>query len=320
VRKGESNTDKEKRKSLSEKIKERYKASDEGGKEKIKERLKKAKEEMENSGKDVVSWTDPESRFMKNKKGRIEYSYNSQITVESGAGIIVANDVVQEYTDVDQLKPQIENVKENIGKLREGTEVSADNGYYNGENLAFLDDEKLDGYIPDSKIAQEMKGKELEENLFAKENFTYDEEKDEFICPSGKRLTFRYEYFDKSKGRDMRIYKGIECEGCIHRDECTKSKRGIRTIKCDKYEKEREKMALKMSSKMGREKYKIRCKTVEWVFGDIKQNLGLREFLTRGPNSVKVEFDLVCTAHNLKIIWGILKGGSWSSNLMMSYM
>ncbi|RLF25699.1 MAG: IS5/IS1182 family transposase, partial [Thermoplasmata archaeon] len=33
------------------------------------------------------------------------------------------------------------------------------------------------------------------------------------------------------------------------------------------------------------------------------QNMGFREFLTRGLKSVKMEYDLVCTGHNLKIIW-----------------
>ena len=42
---------------------------------------------------------------------------------------------------------------------------------------------------------------------------------------------------------------------------------------------------------------------VEWPFGNLKQNLGLREFLTRRIENVKVEHNLVCTAHNLKVMW-----------------
>ena len=44
---------------------------------------------------------------------------------------------------------------------------------------------------------------------------------------------------------------------------------------------------------------------MERVFGHIKQNLGLREFLTRGLNGVRAEFGLACIAHNLKRIWKI---------------
>ncbi len=58
-----------------------------------------------------------------------------------------------------------------------------------------------------------------------------------------------------------------------------------------------------MRSEAGREKYKLRSRTVEAPIGDIKQNQGMREFLTRGVGSVKTEFNLACTAHNLKRIW-----------------
>ncbi|WP_048038442.1 transposase, partial [Methanosarcina mazei] len=34
-----------------------------------------------------------------------------------------------------------------------------------------------------------------------------------------------------------------------------------------------------------------------------KENLGFREFLTRGLKSVRNEFNLVCTAINLRKIW-----------------
>jgi len=46
----------------------------------------------------------------------------------------------------------------------------------------------------------------------------------------------------------------------------------------------------------------VRAKTVERVFGHIKQNIGLREFLTRGLGGVRAEFSLACIAHNLKRI------------------
>ena len=62
-------------------------------------------------------------------------------------------------------------------------------------------------------------------------------------------------------------------------------------------------MKVKMESEEGKNEYKKRGETVEWPFGNIKQNLGLREFLTRGIENVKVEHNLACTAHNLKIMW-----------------
>lgn len=120
---------------------------------------------------------------MKNKK--IEFCYNAQITVDHGSGIILANDVVQECTDHGQLKPQMEQVESRVGRLPPGTTFSGDNGYYSGENLRFLEEKGLDGYISDSWQAQEEKGKKGL-GAFSKSNFSYDEDRDEFICPRAK--------------------------------------------------------------------------------------------------------------------------------------
>ena len=42
---------------------------------------------------------------------------------------------------------------------------------------------------------------------------------------------------------------------------------------------------------------------MEPAVGNFKENLGFREFLTRGLKSVRNEFNLVCTAVNLRKIW-----------------
>ncbi|PXF53041.1 MAG: IS5/IS1182 family transposase, partial [Candidatus Methanophagaceae archaeon] len=78
---------------------EQYALGDERGKKEVMEKLDKAEKELNRSGQSAVSITDPEARFMKNKKERIELAYNSQITVDHDSGIILANDVTQECTD-----------------------------------------------------------------------------------------------------------------------------------------------------------------------------------------------------------------------------
>lgn len=79
--------------------------------------VKETLNEFEKDSIKKVSLTDQESRFMKNKKGVFELSYNTQITVDHKLGIIVANDVCQDRTDMYQLKSQIELVEENCGTL-----------------------------------------------------------------------------------------------------------------------------------------------------------------------------------------------------------
>jgi transposase len=73
------------------------------------------------------------------------------------------------------------------------------------------------------------------------------------------------------------------------------------------YEGERNAMIAKMKTPRAIEIYKLRQQIVEPVLGDIKENKGLRVFLTRGIKTVRTEFNIICTAMNLKRIWGYLQ-------------
>jgi transposase len=282
---------------------EQHALGDELQKERIDEKLKKAEEELKESGQNVVSLTDPEARFMKNKKERIELSYNPQITADHDSGIIVANDVTQDCTDHHQLQPQVEKTEETVGELPDDTKLGFDNGYSSGANLRYLEEKGLDGYIPDSKQAQEHKGKNPKDGPFSKDKFDYDEDKDLFLCPNGEILSRKGEY--EYNGKPVYTYYGANCAECPFRSECAGEGKK-RTITSDGYEAERRRMTAKMRLETGKAEYKKRSETVEWIFGNIKQNMKFREFLTRGLENVRTEYNLVCLAHNLKILWGKL--------------
>ncbi|NQE45025.1 hypothetical protein C5S31_03245, partial [ANME-1 cluster archaeon GoMg2] len=290
-------------KSAAKKVIEQHALGDANDKEKVMEKLDKAEEELNTSGQSAVSLTDHEARFMDNKKKRIELSYNSQITVDQDSGIILANDVTQDCTDHNQLQPQVEMTEENLDGLPDETRQNFDNGYYSGANLRYLEEKGLDGYIPDSKQAQKHKGKKVEDSPYSKDKFEYDEENDQFICPHGEVLVRKGEYMNK--GKSQYTYYGANCNECPFQDKCAGKSR-TRVITSDDYEAERRRMVDKMQSEEGREEYKKRKATVEWPFGNIKHNMKFREFLTRGIESVRIEHNLVCTAHNLKVMWAKL--------------
>ncbi len=275
-------------------------SGDKKKKENVEEKIKKAKEEIEKSGQEAVSIVDPEARFMENKKKRNELSYNPQITVDHGSGIIVANDVTQDCTDHNQLKPQIELTEKNVGPLPEKTKISDDNGYYNGENIRYTEQRGFDAYIPDSKQAQKMKGKKLEDNPYSKDKFGYNEKDDCFTCPNGETLPRKGTY--KYDGKETHAYYGADCSKCNDKEKCA-GKAGHKIITSDGYEAERRRMKAKMETPEARQIYKERGKWAEWPFGNMKRNLGFTEFMTRGILSAKMEHNLVCSAHNIKIIW-----------------
>ncbi len=268
-------------------------------KEEIRNSLQEANQEAEEEGLSKVSITDPESRFMKNKKGRIELSYNPQITVDK-EGFIIANDITQSPVDTGQLQPQVLQTEENLGCLPERVAWSFDAAYFEGGNIRFLADKKIDGYIPDGNEKKEA-------DPFDKEHFQYDAIRDGYRCPENKPIPFLGAHFDKLKNKTIRIYKGNACPACQSQSKCTKRKDGIRYLKRYPWETERNSMVAKMKTPQAKGVYKLRQQIVEPVIGDIKENQGLRAFLTRGIQGAKTEFNLACAARNLKRIWLCLR-------------
>lgn len=72
------------------------------------------------------SFTDPESRIMKRAGGGFDYSYNAQTAVDETAHIIVAAEVVNTSSDVQQLPMVLRAVKAHTGE--HASQVLADAG------------------------------------------------------------------------------------------------------------------------------------------------------------------------------------------------
>ena len=82
------------------------------------------------------SFTDPESRIMKRAGGGFDYSYNAQTAVDETAHIIVAAEVVNTSSDVQQLPMVLAAVKAQTGKGAH--QVLADAGYRSEAVMAEL--------------------------------------------------------------------------------------------------------------------------------------------------------------------------------------
>jgi transposase len=246
----------------------------------VKEKLERAQEQVEEHDVGKASTTDPDSRFMKNKKGKIGLSYNCQITTDK-KGFILANDVSQGANDTDQLKPQVRETEENLGGLPDSGEWSFDSAYFESGNIKFLSDKEIDGYIPDR-----------------------DEKKKR--NPFDNRVTFLSEGIDKEKQKTVRVYRGEGCVGCKEQMRCTRRRDGVRHIKAYPEEVDLNAMRARMKTQEARERYRLRQQSVEAAIGDIKENKGVRSFLTRGLVKVKTELNLICAGCNIKRMWRVL--------------
>lgn len=259
-------------------VRENFKKKD---KTKMKQKIALAKEELEWNGLKKVSLSDPESRVMQHAKRYSEPAYNPQFSVTKNQ-IIVANDVCNEGHDAHQFVPQMKNIKENI-QIRKDTKIGVDCGYSDGINIKYAEDEKIDLYVPSRAQAQEFDGKEQSLNH---DKYEYDRKKDELIV-GRRRYRFKGEYTRKDGKRILMYY-----------NDKLKKKKDVPF-----YFRERLRMRDKMKLSESKEIYRLRKCTVEPVIGNIKQNLGFREFLLKGVDKVKIEMNLVCIAHNLQKIW-----------------
>jgi transposase len=93
------------------------------------------------------NFTDPESKIMKDgaTKG-FEQAYNAQIVVDDAHQIIVAEQLIVQTNDKQQLAPMLAQVEANLG--RKPTVASADAGYYADSQLLDQRLEGIDLHVP----------------------------------------------------------------------------------------------------------------------------------------------------------------------------
>jgi len=259
--------------------------------DKVKE-MEKIKAKLTESGKDSINTTDPDAPLMK-MGGDIGPAYNAQLAVDSDNGIIVAAHVTDEQNDTQQFIETYESVVENTGQIPKA--VTADAGYASYEVLQYLENENIDGYIPDTRMRIEKAGKT---KWFPKGKFVYNAETDEYTCPNGRNLHVS----GKQKTHDDKMMKKYttDCKGCPLHDKCTKSKR--RTITRHPQEHLQEEMRKKLDSDTGKAIYLERMSTVEPVNGDIKYNQECYEFSVRGKKNANGQLLVYSILHNLKKI------------------
>lgn len=91
----------------------------------------------------------------------------------------------------------------------------------------------------------------------------------------------------------------IATERLKHHEAIPEAPRG--RIPADLSPKQR--MARKLRTKKGRATYAKRKGIIEPIFGQLKQGLGFRQFSLRGLASMRSEWRLMCTVHNLLKLW-----------------
>lgn len=278
--------------------------------EEAQERVKKIEEllsEVEEKGEDEdvrVSITDPDARFMHRRDSSLP-AYNAQAAVTEDQ-IIVYADVTAEPVDVNQLLPALDGIEEACGEMPE--KAAADTGYGGGKNLRGMEKRGVDGYIPETEEQNIGEKKRRNPELYGKEDFKYDEDKDCYICPAGKVLSSRSKSRIKTKysEREVTTYRAERgvCLSCEQKAKCTTTRSKVgRAVTRDRYEEERARMRQKLKTEAGKKIYAKRKCLVEPVFGQIRVVERFVQFLLRGLEKVRIEWKWAAIVHNLlKII------------------
>lgn len=248
------------------------------------------------------SKTDPDATFMRMKEdhmrnGQLKPAYNVQIGTEGQ--FILGYSIHQNRTDTGCLIDHLDKVKEANGEIPH--QIIADAGYGSEENYLYLQENQHESYIKYNWFDKEQKNK-TRKDPFWTGNWPYDEKRDEFRCPQGQLLTYRYTRHGKTMHgyeTETRVYECEDCSGCPVKDQCTKAA-GNRTLQRNmRAEAMRNEARTKLLSDQGKSIYGRRKIEVESVFGHVKWNRDFKRFLLRGLDKVAIEWGLLSIAHNM---------------------
>jgi len=242
------------------------------------------------SNKTHYSPTDPDARIsVKPGKAR-KLNYLNNISVDTAHHVIT--DVKAYHADKKDNQYLQDATKRLKGRLKKQgllfTSLLADAGYSSGENYAFLEKENILSYIPPHGT---YKG--------GPEGFTFNKQENYWLCPQGKKVTFRKQKMVKNSLQNHYLTKRSDCKNCPIKQKCigkSFEKRVAVTVYKEYYERNNK----RVRSKYGRRMKGKRQSTVEPVFGTLTQFMGLRKINTIGIIQANKVMHLSATAYNLK--------------------
>jgi len=253
-------------------------------------------------GRNSYSKTDPDATFMHMKddhmrNAQLKPAYNVQIGVESE--YVVGLGVFQNRSDIGTLIPLLKDMESKLGSKYKN--VVADSGYESEENYLYLDKNNQKYYIK-PQTYEVWKKKSFKNDISKRENMIYDEARDEYTCHNGKQLKpigITHRKSASGYRSEITIYESEDCINCPYKEKCTKAQGNRRMQVSKTFVEKREKSYGNIMTKEGIMLRVNRSIQVEGAFGVLKNDYGFNRFLTRGKNSVKTEFLLLCFGYNV---------------------
>lgn len=269
--------------------------------DKIKERKEKQvkyngiKEELEQSGEEQISLTDPDSRAVILQRNIVNVGYNVQASSDSKHKFLTEFSTGS-VNDSHALAEIAIATKELLGV--EQIKVLADKGYHTGAELSKCRQHNITTFVsPKAPSTKDI-------GLCPITSFRYDPEKDVYICPQGHPMTTNntwHQHSDKRKDKPgayrFRRFNTAACKTCTIRNLCTQSKTNGRYIDRSEYADIVEDNTSRVQNNP--DYYRQRQQITEHMFGTLKRQRGFTFTLMRGKEKVLGEVGLMFIGYNL---------------------
>jgi transposase len=238
------------------------------------------------------STTDKDARVSVKPGKPRQLNYLAQVSVDTAHHVITQ--IQSDYANKKDSQCLPSLLKNTITNLQQGDlrieEVLADAGYSSGEALQALEDNHIEGYIPN-----------FGQYKNSREGFVFDKENDRYICSQGKYLVFKKISTSHGGTYKMRHYRSSrkDCGICPLRSKCigkSWEKKIEDTVDKPLYERMHDRLQTPKAKRMK----KLRSSTVEPVLGTLINYLNMRRINTRGIKQANKCMLMAAVAYNLK--------------------
>lgn len=235
--------------------------------------------QLQQSGADQISTTDPESRALITNKLEVEVAYNNQTVVDSKHKLIVYIEATNK-NDINALSHLAHQTREQLD-IPAAMAITAlgDKGYHNGVELHQCGQINVITLVA---FKEQPAVKHLEKEFLIR-SFLCNKEQDVYTCPQGELLitsgTWHFKKREDGKtGYRFKKYTTPACAECPLKSQCTVLKQ--RAVERSEYQDAADSNNKRVITH--KELYRSRQAIIEHVFGTMKRSWGYTYTLLKG--------------------------------------
>ena len=235
---------------------------------------------------------DPAARWTAAHGGPAFFAYSTNYLVDVDHAVIVeveASSAIRQ-AELAAAKTMIERANDRFDLQPE--RLVGDTAYGSAEMLDWLVHGRgIAPHVPVFDKSQRVDG------TFSRDSFTYDAERDVYVCPGGKELTTTGTRVNDDATVFYRASKA-DCSTCALKPRCSPNT-PMRRVPRSIYEGARD-VARRIAKTEAYTTSRRQRKKVEVLFAHLKRILNLGRLRLRGPCGARDEFTLAATAQNLR--------------------